>query len=144
MNINKEYTKQQEMKIFSYSGFEKKKKNRLREMVVNLCFSYDYNFCTAVNRWNCCYFMVKSDLYVGGTRINSYFKSFKSRLFPETTTSHRCHLSKAVVLGEAVASDDDDIIVPGQDFSQQAHVPNVEKVVFFSLENAKHSLWGYV
>ncbi|MFS7956483.1 putative acetate--CoA ligase [Helianthus anomalus] len=53
-----------------------------------------------------------------------------------TTTNRHSHLSarnsavlkrKAVVIGEAVASDDADRIFPDQDFAQQAHVPNFEK-----------------
>ncbi|KAJ0557939.1 hypothetical protein HanOQP8_Chr07g0258871 [Helianthus annuus] len=41
-----------------------------------------------------------------------------------------CSLSKRkpVVLGEAVASDDDDLILPNQKFAKQAHVPSFQKV----------------
>ncbi|KAJ0551018.1 putative acetate--CoA ligase [Helianthus annuus] len=40
-----------------------------------------------------------------------------------------CSLSKRkpVVLGEAVASDDDDLILPNQKFAKQAHVPSFQK-----------------
>ncbi|KAM0068390.1 putative acetate--CoA ligase [Helianthus debilis subsp. tardiflorus] len=53
-----------------------------------------------------------------------------------TTTNRHSHLSarnsavlkrKAVVIGEAVASDDADRIFPDQDFAQQAHVPDFGK-----------------
>ncbi|MFS7956489.1 hypothetical protein Hanom_Chr07g00655221 [Helianthus anomalus] len=45
-----------------------------------------------------------------------------------------CNLSKRkpLVLGEAVASDDDDLILPNQDFAKQAHVPSFQKVTVSS------------
>ncbi|KAI3813507.1 hypothetical protein L1987_18232 [Smallanthus sonchifolius] len=35
---------------------------------------------------------------------------------------------KEVVLGQVVASDDDDLILPDQDFAKYAHIPNLQKV----------------
>ncbi|XP_071705702.1 acetyl-coenzyme A synthetase, chloroplastic/glyoxysomal-like [Rutidosis leptorrhynchoides] len=42
-------------------------------------------------------------------------------------TNGRRHRQKAVVLGDAVASDDDHLVLPSQDFSLQAHIPSFQK-----------------
>lgn len=64
---------------------------------------------------------------------------------PLTTTNHLRHVESmaslpsgagnisrlnAVILGEALASEEDDLIVPSPDFSAQAHVSSPEKVLF--------------
>lgn len=38
---------------------------------------------------------------------------------------------KAVILGDSLASDDDDLILPSHDFSHQALVPSLDHVSFF-------------
>lgn len=38
----------------------------------------------------------------------------------------------AVVLGDALASEEDDLVIPNPDFSAQAHVPSPGKVLFLS------------
>jgi len=49
----------------------------------------------------------------------------------ESTLPYKSSKLKAVTLQEPLASaDDDDLVLPNQDFSQQAHVPSFEKVLF--------------
>ncbi|XP_076887146.1 acetyl-coenzyme A synthetase, chloroplastic/glyoxysomal-like [Bidens hawaiensis] len=59
----------------------------------------------------------------------SQFKSIAPRLrLPVTMTNHRLrHQPSAVVIGDAVASDEDDVIYPNQEFADHAHVPNFQK-----------------
>lgn len=69
--------------------------------------------------------------------------SFSSPPTSLTTSNHLRHVESmatlpsgagrisklnAVILGEALASEEDDLIVPSQDFSAQAHVPSPDKV----------------
>ncbi|XP_024991801.1 acetyl-coenzyme A synthetase, chloroplastic/glyoxysomal-like isoform X2 [Cynara cardunculus var. scolymus] len=123
-------------------------------MAVYACFNYDYINCNDVYRKSCCHF--KGDPQLGRRRIrpnansdilvSSPFKIrvdsgnlFRSRLpvmvnnltaahhHLESTLPYKLPKLKAVTLGEALASADDDLVLPGQDFSKQAHVSSFEK-----------------
>ncbi|XP_076906749.1 acetyl-coenzyme A synthetase, chloroplastic/glyoxysomal-like [Bidens hawaiensis] len=64
------------------------------------------------------------------TSLQSKSIGDKLRL-PVTMTNHRLRHQptrpSAVVIGDAVASDEDDVIYPDQEFADQAHVPNFQK-----------------
>nr|XP_043632909.1 acetyl-coenzyme A synthetase, chloroplastic/glyoxysomal-like [Erigeron canadensis] len=97
--------------------------------VVNPCFNFNYDY-----RRSYCHF--NKDTGPGRVRPSSSSSKFISSLnrlqspvmVNNLRTAHH-HRRKAVVLGEAVASDDDHLILPSQDFSQQAHISSFQQYV---------------
>ncbi|KAI7754578.1 hypothetical protein M8C21_003768, partial [Ambrosia artemisiifolia] len=87
-------------------------------MAVNACFkfTYGYNYCNIVDSRKMGYCWIH--------KSNPFLVIGRAPLFKPIRLSK----NKAVVMGEAVAAnDDDDLIFPDQDFAHQAHVPNFQK-----------------
>ncbi|KAI3748181.1 hypothetical protein L6452_11097 [Arctium lappa] len=123
-------------------------------MAIYACFNYDYIYCNnTVYRKTCCHFnkgdpqlgrrsiirsssdiLVYSPFKIRTSRVDSgdIFRSRPVMVNDLTTTHHHlCHLESTLPYKlsklKALATADDDLVLPAQDFSQQAHVPSFEK-----------------
>lgn len=59
---------------------------------------------------------------------NHHFRHADSNASPPSSAVAKISHLKAVVLGDAPASEEDDVVLPSHDFSRQALVPSQQKV----------------
>lgn len=98
------------------------------------CYSYSYFSSTKSERVRFRFRFVKADSVVimAQPRTSNQLRHVDSMATLPSGAGKIPHLN-AVILGESLASEENDFIYPSDDFSRQARVPSPQKVTVFSL-----------
>ncbi|GJY64385.1 acetyl-coenzyme A synthetase, chloroplastic/glyoxysomal [Tanacetum coccineum] len=91
-------------------------------MAVNACFNYNCHF-TVGTRYDDGIVGPSSGIFATSFRVRSRWP----RVMVRNLTDRVGSKVEAVVMGEAVASEDEDLILPNHEFAQHAHVPSFDK-----------------